>query len=171
LTYVDNVPQPLTVGGVDSFKLNLKQPRLQAKPQSKTDDDSGATIVTANVCGSDTAGSAYNCSYNGRCSAGACVCSSGWLGAYCQQLDLLPATNKSGFNQVHQAPFISTWGGSVIYDKKTQLYHMYASEISRHCGIHRWVSNSIVVHATSAGASDGWAFQRKSQVRCCSCCC
>lgn len=41
---------------------------------------------------------------------------------------------------------------------------MYASEITRHCGIHRWVSNSIVVHATSEGPADGWHFQRRGEV-------
>lgn len=41
---------------------------------------------------------------------------------------------------------------------------MYASEITRHCGIHRWVTNSIVVHATSKGELDGWKFTRQGMV-------
>jgi hypothetical protein len=41
---------------------------------------------------------------------------------------------------------------------------MYASEISRHCGIHRWVTNSIVVHATSRGAAENWRFVRQAEV-------
>ena len=28
---------------------------------------------------------------------------------------------------------VSSWGGSVIYDAASELYHMYYSEISRHC--------------------------------------
>ena len=40
---------------------------------------------------------------------------------------------------------------------------MWASEISRHCGIHRWVSNSIIVHAVSDGPP-AWHFERKEPV-------
>jgi len=42
-------------------------------------------------------------------------------------------------------------------------YHMWASEIDRHCGIHRWVSQSIVVHAVSDGPPK-WKFERKETV-------
>jgi hypothetical protein len=52
-----------------------------------------------------------------------------------------------------------------VWDVATKLYHMYASEILHHCGIYRWVSNSIVVHATSAGAADGWEFVRQGVVK------
>ena len=108
--------------------------------------------------------SSFNCSYNGALRDGACVCGQGWQGEYCQQLDLAPAANGSGLDQLHAAPFISTWGGSVVYDNATSLYHMYASEITRSCGIHRWVSNSIVVHATSAGPPH-WSFKRQGVVK------
>ena len=40
---------------------------------------------------------------------------------------------------------------------------MWASEITRHCGIHRWISNSIVVHAVSEGPPE-WNFERKEEV-------
>ena len=38
---------------------------------------------------------------------------------------------------------------------------MFASEILHHCGIYRWMSNSIVVRATSRGPQDGWKFTRQ----------
>ena len=76
--------------------------------------------------------SSFNCSFNGALAAsGACECGSGWTGKYCHQLDLMPARNGSGLDQVHAAPFISTWGGSVLYDNATEAYHMYASEITK----------------------------------------
>ena len=53
----------------------------------------------------------------------------------------------------------------MIWDTNTSLYHMYASEITRHCGIHRWVTNSIVVHATSKGPQDNWRFVRQGEVK------
>ena len=52
----------------------------------------------------------------------------------------------------------------MLYDANDGLYHMYASEISNHCGIHRWLSDSIVVHATSQGAKDGWKFERQEAI-------
>jgi len=102
--------------------------------------------------------------YNGDCVGGSCSCDTGWKGTFCHELDLLPASNSSGFNQLHTSSRLSTWGGSVVWDNATQLYHMYASEITRHCGIHKWVSNSIVVHATSRGLADDWRFERKGVV-------
>ena len=52
----------------------------------------------------------------------------------------------------------------MLYDNVTRKYHMYASEITRKCGIHRWVTNSIVVHAVSAGPP-AWRFERKGVVK------
>ena len=107
----------------------------------------------------------FECSYNGHLAPdGSCACAPQWRGAYCHSLNLGPARNGSGLDQLHAPPYISTWGGSVIYDAATQLYHMYASEIMHHCGIHRWVTNSIVVHATSPGGPD-WRFQRQGEVK------
>jgi len=126
-----------------------------------------AARVAAVATGCGTPGHLLSprCSYNGRCTASGCDCDSGWKGEYCHALDLLPASNGSGLNQLHGPPFISTWGGSVVYDHSSSLYHMYSSEITKHCGIHRWVTNSIVVHATSKGPADGWKFQRQGEVK------
>ena len=81
---------------------------------------------------SAAAETSFNCSYNGALAAdgsSSCTCGSGWTGQFCEQLDLLPARNGSGLDQLHASPFISTWGGSVLYDNATELYHMYASEM------------------------------------------
>jgi hypothetical protein len=103
----------------------------------------------------------YNCSFNGACDAstGACACDKAWAGSYCQQLNLLPVVNGSGLNQLADpAARTSTWGGAVLHDAAEHggdgKWHMFASEIERHCGIHRWVTNSVVVHAV-ADAPDG----------------
>mmetsp|Transcript_42576 Transcript_42576/g.69219 ORF Transcript_42576/g.69219 Transcript_42576/m.69219 type:complete len:330 (-) Transcript_42576:612-1601(-) len=104
-----------------------------------------------------------DCSFNGACTDGGCDCFTGWTGVYCHQLDLLPASNGSGFNLLHRPPNgkpTSTWGGSVIYKNETGMYHMFASEISQSCGIHRWTTNSFVVHAVSKGEKDDWRFEK-----------
>eukprot|EP01047_Picozoa_sp_COSAG01_P046947 COSAG01_NODE_4444_length_5017_cov_4.901179_4_plen_409_part_00 len=128
---------------------------------SKTDDDT-PMIITSIKCTSS-----YNCSLNGDCNAsGLCVCDQGWSGQFCSQLDLLPVENGTGLDQLHgqhtSTSPASTWGGTVLYDNTTNLWHMWASEILHHCGIHRWVTNSVVVHATSDRA-DG-VFTRKEEV-------
>ena len=121
---------------------------------------SNLTRLYENKCASE-----FDCSYNGVCaSSGECVCDRGWKGQYCEELKLKPARNGSGLDLLHGPKKTSTWGGSVIYDKNDDLYHMYASLIGGHCGIHRWTSNSVVVHASSSGPSDGWNFKVQDTV-------
>ena len=68
-----------------------------------------------------------------------CQCDYGWFGKYCEQLNLGIAINGSGLSHMlHETTEtnpnpISTWGGSVIYDIKTKLYHMFYSEIKNNC--------------------------------------
>lgn len=96
----------------------------------------------------------FDCSYNGECvTVGKdfkrCVCQHGWRGAACEQLDLLPAANGTGLDLLRGAsPPMSTWGGSVLRADDGR-YHGWFSLVTRSCGIHRWLSNSVVVHATA----------------------
>ena len=112
-----------------------------------------ATRATAAACTT-----AYNCSYNGACSpTGTCACDAGWKGAYCEQLDVLPiARNGSGVDTLHTSNKTSSWGGAALRDPATGMYHMWYSEMQRHCGIHRWLTNSVVRHATAPRATGPW---------------
>eukprot|EP01052_Picozoa_sp_SAG31_P015354 SAG31_NODE_984_length_10552_cov_4.679231_13_plen_438_part_00 len=94
----------------------------------------------------------FDCSFNGKCSAGLCVCSPAWTGSYCHELNFLPANNRTGLNQLQIEPPISHWGAAVLLGDD-DLYHMYASEIVNSCGVHAWCSNSQIVHATSPTAA------------------
>lgn len=97
-----------------------------------------------------------DCSLNGRCNASReCECNVGWKGSYCQMLDLEPAYNGSGLQSYLDNNRTSSWGGSVLVDDEG-VWHMWYSEITHHCGIHRWLTNSQVVHAISRGKS--WNF-------------
>lgn len=107
----------------------------------------GATAASAVTCRTD-----FECSFNGVCNAGSCVCSPAWTGAYCHELNLLPAANDTGLNQLHSEPPISNWGAAVLLGEDG-LYHMWASEIVNSCGVHAWNSNSQIVHATSPTAT------------------
>ena len=68
---------------------------------------------------------ATDCAMLGRCTAGRCVCSSGWKGTSCQTLDLLPASGVGAFGW---SPNVSAWGAHVVKDK-LGVYHMFAAEL------------------------------------------
>jgi hypothetical protein len=106
-------------------------------------------------------GSVRDCSHNGVCSATSslCECFPAWRGDRCQTLDLLPAVRGSGLRAVDGGANTSTWGGSVARADDGS-FHMLASEMTQHCGINAWASNSHVVHAVSS--TPGGAYSRVS---------
>ena len=65
-------------------------------------------------------------------------------GKFCHVLNLLPASNNTGLNQLHVVPPTSHWGAAVLMGDDG-MYHMWASEIINSCGIHTWCSNSRIV--------------------------
>ena len=70
--------------------------------------------------------STADCSYNGRCSAQQlCMCVQGWKGDRCQALDLQKTNRTSGLRAVDDGQNTSTWGGAVLRDNMTGLYHMW----------------------------------------------
>lgn len=91
---------------------------------------------------------------NGVCTAGACACDPAWETAPnaklgCSTLSLLPASRGTGLHTLDGGCNTSSWGGSVLQDETTGVWHMWASEITEHCGINAWTFNSRIVHATS----------------------
>eukprot|EP01060_Flectonema_neradi_P040868 TRINITY_DN946_c0_g1_i9.p1 TRINITY_DN946_c0_g1~~TRINITY_DN946_c0_g1_i9.p1 ORF type:complete len:462 (+),score=98.84 TRINITY_DN946_c0_g1_i9:69-1454(+) len=87
-----------------------------------------------------------DCSFNGKCVEEKCVCNKQWTGAYCGVLKFAEAESRElGLRRND----ISSWGGSVLYDEKDGLYHMWAAEMANYCGIRVWLTNSIIRHATS----------------------
>ena len=84
------------------------------------------------------------------------MCSPGWTGQACGQLDLLPAPvpSRNGYN----VPNTSSWGAGVLFDESTQLYHMWAAEFINHCGLLTWHNNSRVIHATATVSSGPYSF-------------
>ena len=92
-------------------------------------------------CGSD-----HDCHLNGRCTAGACVCKPWWRGDRCTLLNFQRAASlQQGIFQRE----VSTWGASVIFSDKDNLYHGHAAEMLAGCGISAWTHNSQSVHYTS----------------------
>jgi hypothetical protein len=108
-----------------------------------------ALAVAATACSTDD-----DCSLNGVCTAGACVCDAGWTSADCSALDLLPAGQSSGLHIANT----SSWGGSVAplassYANSGEV-HLFAS-LFVNCGLTSWIHNSLIVHASSQQGLSG----------------
>jgi hypothetical protein len=107
----------------------------------------------------------FECALNGVCVNSTCACDAAWESAPgarfgCSTLSLLPASRGTGLHTVDDGRNTSSWGGSVLHDE-AGLWHMFASEITEHCGISSWTYNSRVVHATSPSPTG--RFQRDGE--------
>lgn len=89
--------------------------------------------------------SADDCSLNGICANGRCVCDPEWLGPRCEWLNLLPTHRDHGYQPVNS----SSWGGSLVRDPADGRIHMFAARITNNCGLTTWKTNSEIVHLTS----------------------
>ena len=96
--------------------------------------------------------SAADCSFNGKCAqSGSCSCYPQWMGKHCGQLRLIPTARDAGLQSRDARGRVSSWGGSVVRGDDG-LYHMYAAEMTHHCGIVVWLSNSQIRHAVATRA-------------------
>lgn len=95
-----------------------------------------------------------DCSHNGRCVEGRCDCDAAWSGRTCDQLRISPTPESAGYAPVDGGQGTSTWKGSVARGEDGR-YHMWASELTHHCGIDAWLANSRIVHAVSDSGVDG----------------
>mmetsp|Transcript_14870 Transcript_14870/g.22875 ORF Transcript_14870/g.22875 Transcript_14870/m.22875 type:complete len:445 (+) Transcript_14870:143-1477(+) len=130
------------------------------------------SLLTVNV-NAERCFAAKRCSYNGcwisnakTDDSGTCNCYPQWTGTSCTVLNLLPAKRNGGLhspydskdrdhdknkknNGVISKRKTSSWGGSILLDKATGVWHMYAAEMINNCGIDYWIPNSRVVHAVA----------------------
>jgi len=58
------------------------------------------------------------------------------------------------------APDTSTWGGHPVFDPITRVWHGYFAEMTNHCGLDSWTTNSVTVHATSSRVTGPFKFER-----------
>ena len=106
-----------------------------------------------------------DCSLNGACTAGRCVCDPGWttlpfgpnnsLTPGCGYLDFLPSpitecgdacAFHGGSGGVDRKT--TSWGGSVLH--QDGKYWMFAAEMANQCTLGQWTTNSQVVNAVSS---------------------
>lgn len=99
-----------------------------------------------------------DCSLGGTsgCRDSTCDCDAMWRGPNCSLVAFAPSRVTCG-GAWRRVGSQSSWGGSVLEVDGT--YHMYASDMSLHCGLDAWQRNSRVAHLT-ADAAQGPYVQR-----------
>ena len=91
-----------------------------------------------------------DCSLNGKCTKnGTCLCRPAWTGNRCETLKLESPKKDFGYQGVDGGHHTSSWGAAVLKGRRDGLWHMFASEMTEHCGIGAWAQNSRIIHATS----------------------
>jgi hypothetical protein len=132
-------PSPAALACADDAE-NLVVSDADASPWNRV-DAAGQSIALSNTSPSTSfkCASKLDCELNGVCtSGGACSCNSGWTGATCGMLNLLPATRSAGY----QRAGYSSWGGSVTHSAKDGAWIMYLAEMDLHCGQYPLVSHA-----------------------------
>ena len=102
------------------------------------------TALAAAACVSN-----LDCSLNGVCSSGACVCDPGWSGASCGNLSLSSTSASLGHPW---GSGTSSWGGLPL-QAEDGSWHLFYSQFTRGCGLYSWSTNSRIVHATAPNLS------------------
>ena len=107
----------------------------------------GSLTILVAGCTSD-----LECSLNGVCQDEVCECDRAWSGDACDRLAIMPHPDNY-VPAYGWSPNVSSWGGNMIFEPKTQLWHLYVAEMAddagNFCGLHEWQSHSRVAHAVS----------------------
>lgn len=99
-------------------------------------------------CSSDA-----DCNLNGVCAAsGVCACVAPWTGEDCGVLDFLPARAPDG--ALYRRENVSSWCASTLRDD-AGVWHAVVAQMSDHCGLNSWQTNSQLVHVTSSSGPEG----------------
>jgi len=103
------------------------------------------------------------CSLNGDATnGGGCRCDSGWVGADCAVLDLLPnpsekLSSAGGVGSYVADDDFSSWGMSIIEDAaKKGSYHGFVAEFEYGCSLSSWGTNSYVNHLVASSPDGPW---------------
>jgi hypothetical protein len=87
--------------------------------------------------------SASDCSLNGLCVSGACICDAAWHGVQCEQLSLQPAAAiDPAYPPASWKGNTTSWGGSVVRDEDTGKFHMFLAEMLNGCRMNTWCGPS-----------------------------
>jgi hypothetical protein len=99
-----------------------------------------------------------NCSLNGICNGGSCICDKPWSGSKCDILSFEPVTFPQGYGMT---PNLTTWGGGILVEEQPEankIYHLYVVRMTNNCTLEHWTKNSRVDHAISRNPSGPFQF-------------
>lgn len=95
-----------------------------------------------------------DCSLNGVCQQGTCLCDAGWIASDCSRLDFRPATRNTGYNRTAEG--ISSWGAKIVQDPSdSKVFHLFMAQFADNCSLDYWTPYSTVVRATSTAGPAG----------------
>ena len=98
-----------------------------------------------------------DCSLNGVCTNGTCVCDRPWSGPECGVLSFKPAPVTPAYGGVSNATLnYSTWGGNPVY--KGGMYHLFVARIPG--TLRMWYKTSQVDYAVSPNITGPYAFRK-----------
>lgn len=107
-------------------------------------------VAVSTSCTSD-----LDCSLNGVCTSGSCVCDKPWSGQGCEKMNFKPVTFPQGYGM---APNLTSWGGGAIYDPGTKKYHAYISVMTNDCLLKDWGAGMRVDHAVADTVTGPYKF-------------
>ena len=113
----------------------------------------GVETTANSTCATD-----LDCSLNGVCTAvhvnaKICLCDPAWAGSQCGDLSFAPSPNASTPPSMGRKPLCVyhgddntsySWGASVQFAAEDQMYYMWVAEMTEHCTISEWRTNSEV---------------------------
>lgn len=112
-----------------------------------------AAVAAVSAESPTTCETASECSLNGECVSGECVCDAAWSGPACSILQLLPSVRGAGTCDPSlngtATGYTTTWGGHPVQDSGG-LWHLHAAEMANHCGMCAWSSQSQVAQYVSS---------------------
>ena len=71
----------------------------------------------------------------GHCTAGRCICSPGWAGPRCAELDLAPTAAALYTPVQGRQQQINTWCGSIIEDPASGVWHGFFTSMLLNCPV------------------------------------
>ena len=102
-----------------------------------------------------------DCRFNGRCTAGACVCSAAWRGPTCAALRFAPAPRSGGFRHANA----SSWGGSIVHDLRFVVIYLLEKFFCLPGFAHSFVCTFFCFHSNvSIPATDSTTCSRVSSL-------
>lgn len=113
--------------------------------------------------------SSLDCSLNGDCERGQCVCDPAWsASADCSALSFQPVAKTKGAAPGYYNDTEASWGGNIIKSDDGNYYLIHA-QFAHHCGIYSapqgggWTNNSFVARSVSVtGRPEGpYRFQEE----------